>query len=318
LSQVHLFENDSVIRGVKWGDDAGVFRLSSELALVQTVDVFTPVVDEPIEFGRISAANSFSDCYAMGATPICCLSIMVVPSVGFPPGVAEEILEGADEVCREAGAPIIGGHTLKLPEPAFGLAVTGIVNPQEVVTLSSARVGDKLVLTKPIGTGIITTCAKKGICPSEELSEAVRVMRRLNKGASDAMRNLKRASATDVTGFGLLGHLYHILSASRVSAEISFSKVPVLPGALERAEENSPGGTHSNLAYAEGFTDFTVLSRREKLVLCDAQTSGGLLISCGPEEVERLLSDLRAKDTPCASIIGEITEGVPPRVIVHP
>ena len=318
MAQVHLFENDSVIRGVKSGDDAGVFRISAELALVQTVDVFTPVVDEPIEFGGISAANSFSDCYAMGATPVSCLSIMVVPTAGFPAGVAEEILKGADEVCREAGAPIIGGHTLKLPEPAFGLAVTGIVNPEEVITLSSARVGDKLVLTKPIGSGIITTCAKRGTCSHEIISEAIRVMRCLNKGASDAMKNLKRVSATDVTGFGLLGHLYHILSASAVSAEIFFSEIPLLPGVLEHAEENSPGGTYSNLAYAEGFTDFTVLSMREKLVLCDAQTSGGLLISCGPDEVETLLSELKANNTPCASVIGEITEGVPPKVTIHP
>lgn len=264
------------------------------------------MVDDPRDFGAISAANSFSDCYAMGATPISCLSVMVVPSKGFPDGVVEEILAGANEVCREAGAPIVGGHSLKLPEPAFGLAVTGIVHPEKVIRPDNAKPGDRLILTKPIGTGIITTAAKKNNCPEEAISSAVRTMRLLNRGASLAMKKLSRASATDVTGFGLLGHLFHILEASNVSARISFSAIPLLPRVLELAKENSPGGTFANLEFAQAFTDFGKFSLAEKLVLCDAQTSGGLLIACPEDEADRLVSELREADCPSSGVIGEI------------
>ncbi len=193
---------------------------------MQTVDVFTPVVDEPRDYGRISAANSLSDCYAMGATPATCLSILVTPISGFPEHVVEEILEGANEVCKEAGAPIIGGHSLKLPEPAFGLAVTGLVHPKDVIKPSDGKEGDVLFLTKPIGTGIITTCAKKGDCPKLSYEEAVKSMRMLNRGASLAMKQVSRVSATDITGFGLLGHLHHILESSQVVRRYTLIRFP--------------------------------------------------------------------------------------------
>ncbi len=299
------------------GDDAGVFRVRDDLALVQTVDVFTPVVDDPRDFGAISAANSLSDCYAMGATPISCLSIMVVPSVGFPDGVVEDILRGANEVCQEAGAPLIGGHSLKLPEPAFGLAVTGIVHPDKVVRPDVAKPGDALILTKPLGTGIITTAAKKGNCSPDALEKAVKSMRTLNKTASIAMATLPRKSATDVTGFGLLGHLHHILEASGVGARISFSALPILRSALELAGDNSPGGTHGNLRFAQNFTDFGDLTEAERLLLCDAQTSGGLLIVCPPSEADELVGELKTSGCEECSKVGEIVSAEKPIVLVN-
>ncbi len=304
------------MRGVSHGDDAGVFRVSDELALVQTVDVFTPVVDEPKDFGAIAAANSFSDCYAMGGRPISCLSIMVVPSEGFPEGVIEEVLAGANEICEEAGAPIIGGHSLKLPEPAFGLAVTGVVQPERLIRPDNARAGDKLILTKPIGTGIITTAGKRKCCPSDALNNAIRVMKALNRGASEAMKSLSRASATDVTGFGLLGHLWHILQASQVAVELYFSQVPILSSALELAEENAPRGTRMNLEFAQVFTDFGSLNIAQKLLLADAQTSGGLLISCPESEAEEFVLKLKQLDCLECAIIGSFVEMREPPVVV--
>lgn len=290
------------------GDDAGVIRVSDELALIQTVDVFTPVVDDPADYGRIAAANAFSDCYAMGGKPLTALSVLVVPLKGLPEGIASGILQGASEVCREAGAPLIGGHTLKLPETAFGLAVTGMVHPQQVITSKDAQPGDALVLTKPIGTGIITTAAMRDTCPEDVLAEAVAVMKVLNRGAAEAAAKLSRTAATDVTGFGLLGHLFTILTSSNVSARIDLDAVPFIAGALELSENNAPGGTVENYGFAKRFSNIDDLSIAQKFLLCDAQTSGGLLITCPQDELESFLADLKANGTPVSAVIGEIVE----------
>ena len=301
-----FYNTDAVMTSIANGDDAGVFRVSDELALIQTVDVFTPVVDDPLDYGRIAAANSFSDCYAMGGKPLTALSVLVLPPRGLPEGVAAGILQGANEVCAEAGAPLIGGHTLKLPEPAFGLAVTGVVHPDRLITSNNARPGDALVLTKPIGTGIITTAAMRDTCPPEVLARAVGVMKVLNRGAAEAAAKLSRVSATDVTGFGLLGHLHTILVNSGVGARLYADAVPFIEGALELAEHNAPGGTVENYGFAKGFSNIEDLPTARKLLLCDAQTSGGLLIACPPEELASFLADLKASATPASAVIGEI------------
>lgn len=288
------------------GDDAGVYQLSTDLALIQTVDVFTPVVDEPRDYGRIAAANSLSDVYAMGGKPITCLAILAAPAKEFPNWVMRDILIGANETAKLAGAPIIGGHSLKLPEPAFGLAVTGIAHPSRIIGAEGAQPGDVLVLTKPLGSGIITTAAKGGGAPEASLNAAIAAMSRLNRNASEAMLALSRAAATDITGYGLLGHLFHILEASNVGARISFKDIPQLPCALTLAAKFVPGGTATNFQFASAFTDFGALAHEEKMLVCDAQTSGGLLIACPPGEVSSLLGEIKARGEE-AWAIGELT-----------
>ena len=270
------------------------------------MDVFTPVVDEPRDYGRIAAANSLSDVYAMGGKPITCLAIMAAPAKEFPNWVMRDILAGANEIAQQAGAPIIGGHSLKLPEPAFGLAVTGIAHPSCIIGTESAQLGDRLILTKPLGSGIITTAAKNGEAPDESLNAAIETMTRLNRNASEAMSRLPRAAATDITGYGLLGHLWHILEASNVGARIDFKAVPQLPGVLKLAEKHVPGGTAMNYEFASAFTDFGELSHEQKMLLCDAQTSGGLLIACAPTELPQLLGDIVTRGEH-AWVVGEIT-----------
>ena len=297
------------------GDDAGVYQLSAELALIQTVDVFTPVVDEPRDYGRIAAANSLSDVYAMGGKPITCLAILAAPAKDFPNWVMRDILSGANETAKLAGAPIIGGHSLKLPEPAFGLAVTGIAHPSRIIGTEGAQPGDVLVLTKPLGSGIITTAAKGGSAPEAALSAAIAAMSHMNRNASEAMQKLSRAAATDVTGYGLLGHLFHILEASNVGARISFKDIPQLPGALALAVKYVPGGTAMNYQFASAFTDFGALAHEKKMLACDAQTSGGLLIACPPGEVPALLGEIRARGEE-AWAIGELTPKGAPAVTI--
>jgi len=314
LQQVSFYNTEAVLTSIANGDDAGVVRLSDELALIQTVDVFTPVVDDPMDYGRIAAANSFSDCYAMGGKPVTALSVLVVALKGLPEGIAAGILQGANEVCQEAGAPLIGGHTLKLPETAFGLAVTGTVHPDKLITSDRAQPGDALILTKPIGTGIITTAAMRDTCPPEVLAQAVAVMKVLNRGASEAAAKLSRVAATDVTGFGLLGHLHTVLTSSNVSARINLDAVPFIEGALELAENNAPGGTVENYGFAKGFSNIDDLDIPHKFMLCDAQTSGGLLITCPPHEVDSFLAELNANGTPAQAVIGEIVEQREPLV----
>lgn len=297
------------------GDDAGVFQLNEDLALIQTVDVFTPVVDEPRDYGRIAAANSLSDVYAMGGKPITCLAIMAAPAKEFPNWVMRDILAGANDIAKYANAPIIGGHTLKLPEPAFGLAVTGIARPSQIIGTEGAQPCDILVLTKPLGSGIITTAAKSGGAPAESLSEAIAVMSHLNRNASEAMLTLSRAAATDVTGYGLLGHLFHILEASQVGARISFKDIPKLPGALELAAKFVPGGTAANFKFASSFADFGAISFEAKMLVCDAQTSGGLLIACPHGELSQLLGEITKRGEE-AWVIGELTKKGTPLVTI--
>lgn len=304
--------------GTETGDDAAVYRLTDDVALVLTVDFFPPIVDDPYEYGQISAANSISDVYAMGGKPIAALAIAAFPR-SLPPEVIGKVLAGGQAKAAEAGIAIVGGHTVDDAEPKYGLAVIGTVKPGRQVTNAGAKVGDKLVLTKAIGTGIITTAAKNLPAPPAALAGAVASMSLLNRGAAEAMVAVGVNAATDITGFGLLGHLHGMLLASGVSARISRAAVPVLPGTLElQAAGFMPGGTRRNLdAVSHAVTWGAGVSEADQLLLADAQTSGGLLISVPAAKVSRLISELNKRGTPYASVIGEVAAGEAGRISVE-
>jgi len=289
-------------------DDAGVYRISADLALVQTVDVFTPVVDEPYWFGAIAAANALSDVYAMGGVPRTALNIAGFPRSKLPLEILGEILHGGGEKCAEAGVAVIGGHTLDDPEPKFGLSVTGFVHPDRVVTNAAARPGDRLVLTKPLGLGVITTGIKQERTTRSAIDEAIRVMAALNRAAGQAMTDVGVSAATDITGFGLLGHLHEMTRASGVRARILLSAVPILEEAWGLARAGTvPGGTQRNRAALAGAVIWEGIDEDGQILLCDAQTSGGLLIAVPGDRLARLVQALRAGGTPASEVVGEIT-----------
>jgi cysteine desulfurase NifS/selenium donor protein len=299
----------AVLVGPETSDDAAVYRLTADLAVVQTVDFFTPIADDPFDFGAISAANSLSDIYAMGAKPLFALSVVGFPSRRLPLRVLERILEGAAEVAAEAGIAILGGHTVDDTEPKFGLVVTGVVHPQRVVTNSAARPGDALVLTKPIGTGILATAVKRGLAGEDPARRLVATMRRLNRAAAEAMVEIGANACTDVTGFGLLGHLREMAVASGVDVEIEASAVPVLEPAREMAAADVvPGGTLENLEHVGPWLDWAPgLSRVDRLLLADAQTSGGLLVALPADRTEALLRALAGRGEVEARRIGGVS-----------
>jgi selenium donor protein len=294
LGDLNLRSYNNVVVGPELFDDAGVVKVSDDLAIVTTVDFFTPVVDDPFDFGAISAANSLSDLYAMGGWPISALNIVGFPNDTLPLWVLSDIIKGGLEIANEAGVPIVGGHTVKSPEPFYGLSVTGGIHPGKIFTNAAARPGDILYLTKPLGTGLISTALKNGKGKPEWLAGAVKEMKTLNKAASEAVGQIGVCAVTDITGYGLLGHLSQMMAASGVSALIDYNKVPLLPGALELAKENQfPGGTRSNLLSCEPDMEWSGhFEKYEKLILADAQTSGGLLISIRRSDAARLETEL--------------------------
>ena len=275
-------------------DDAAVYQLTDDIAIVQTVDFFTPIVDDPYAFGAISAANSLSDIYAMGAKPLFALNIAGFPSNRLPLKVLEEILRGAQDKAAEAGISILGGHTVDDTEPKYGMAVTGIVHPDKILRNSTARVGDVLVLTKPLGMGIIATALKRGLADQATAQKAISIMSTLNKAAAEAMDTVSVHACTDVTGFGLLGHLHEMAAGSHVDVELDLTAIPILPEARALASADViPGGTLNNLAYVQPYVTFADgMSRVDQVLLADAQTSGGLLISLAAEDVPQLLAGL--------------------------
>jgi len=296
--------------GPDTADDAAVFRLPSGQLVAQSVDFFTPIVDEAYDWGRIAAANAVSDIYAMGGLPLTALQLICWPRDELPFELLGEVVEGAQLVLTEAGCVIVGGHSIDDREPKYGFAVTGLVEPDRLVTNAGALPGDVLVLTKPLGTGIISTAIKQGRADQGLRDTAVEIMTTLNAGASRAMAGVVTHAATDITGFGLLGHLGEIVQASRVSAHIESDAVPVIAGVRELAEEGVyPGGSIRNRKAAERFTDFGDVDDTTIRVLADAQTSGGLLIAVPPFEVGRLLERLESETTPSAVVVGEIDEG---------
>ncbi len=292
-------------------DDAAVVRLTADRALVLTTDFFTPIVDDAYAFGRIAAANALSDVYAMGGRPLWCLNLVGWPRETLPLEELGEVLRGGAETVQRAGATIVGGHSIDDPEPKYGLVVVGEVHPDRVTTIASARPGDVLVLTKPIGTGIVTTALKHGAAPDDAVSAAVEVMTALNDGAARAAAGAGVRAATDVTGFGLLGHLGEMLEASGAGAEIWAGAVPRLVGVRRLAEAaHVPAGTRRNLDAVSPTASFDgALDEVERLILADAQTSGGLLLAARPDAVPRLLEALAAERTPAAAVIGLVAEG---------
>lgn len=276
----------NLLVGANPADDAAVYRLSDDLALVQTVDFFTPIVDDPYTFGQIAAANSLSDVYAMGARPLTALNIVGFPVKTLPAEILMQILRGGADKASEAGVPIVGGHTVDDAEPKYGLSVTGVVHPQRYITARGGRPGDVLVLTKPLGTGTISTALKAGAAASTHVQQAVRWMTTLNRAGSSAMLAAGAHAATDITGFGLLGHLLDLCRASQVGARIDSAAVPFLPGALAYAEQGfAPGGTASNLSYVRPSVDFGATDESIQAILGDPQTSGGLLIALSPDHL---------------------------------
>jgi len=274
------FSDPSLLVGLDPADDAAVYKLSDELALVQTLDFFTPIVDDPRSFGRIAATNALSDVYAMGARPVLALNIVAFSLERLGGEVLAEILAGGAEVAAAAGVAIGGGHSIDDPEPKYGMAVSGVVHPDELMTAAGAQPGDELYLTKPVGGGLITTAAKRGIAEPAWVEAAVEAMTTLNAAAADAARAAGAHALTDVTGFGLLGHLHELCEASGVGAEIDAAAVPALPGALELAASGraEAGGSRRNAADAQRFTTWDdVVSPERRALLTDAMTSGGLL-----------------------------------------
>lgn len=313
------FDDPAVLVDASTSDDAAVYRIDADRALVATVDFFTPIVDDPYDFGRIAAANALSDVYAMGGRPLFALNLVAFPRARLGDGWLSEIVRGGGEVAREAGVAVIGGHSIDDPEPKYGLCVVGEVAPDRVVRNAGARAGDALVLTKPLGTGVVATAIKREAAPGEVVEAAVRSMTTLNRGASEAMLRVGAHAATDVTGYGLLGHLHEMARASRLEARITASAVPLLPGVRELARAGFvPGGTRRNLADLESVLVWEgEIDDVLRVLLGDAQTSGGLLISVAQSRVEELLALLRAAGTPAAAVVGELAEGVPGRIVVE-
>ena len=303
-----MVNHPNLLVGNDTGDDAAVYRLDNNTAIVVTVDFFTPITDDPYEFGSVAAANSLSDVYAMGGKPLVALNV-----VGFPAELAVEmlgdVLRGGYDKATEAGCLIVGGHTVDDAEPKYGLSVVGLVEPGREVSNANAQPGDVLVLTKPIGTGIITTGCKQGITPDAILKNAVDVMATLNKGAAEAMMRTGINSCTDITGFGLMGHLRGMARGSNVGAVIDASAVPVLPGVWDLLEKNVvPGGTFRNMNGVDDSVDWEEgISDQQRLLLCDAQTSGGLLIAVTRGKVDQLISELETSGVETKPLVGEIT-----------
>jgi selenide, water dikinase len=316
LRQLPKLRDPNVLVGSASADDAGVYRLTRDRALVQTVDFFTPIVDDPFCYGQIAATNAISDIYAMGGRPLTALNIMGIPTDLVPEAVITQILRGGVAKAKEARCAIIGGHTIRNPEPIYGLAVTGVLSPSRMLTNSRARPDDLLLLTKPLGTGIATTGIKRGLTSRGLAKKSIRLMCRLNiVGAELAELGLIRA-AVDVTGFGLLGHLASMCRASGVGAEIVAAKVPVIsPEILALiAQDCVPGGTRQNLETANEIVEWNHTPEPLHLLLADAQTSGGLLLCVPPKRLREVKGVLKKNRAACAAIIGKITRSGRPRI----
>ncbi len=310
-------EDANALVDASTGDDAAVYLMDPHRALVVTTDFFTPIVDDPYHFGQIAAANALSDLYAMGARPLFALNLLAFPRAHLEEGSLAEILKGGAEKAREAGIAILGGHSIDDPEPKYGLVAIGEVDPAAMTTNAGGQPGDLLVLSKAIGTGIIATAIKEGGVDPAIVEAAIRSMASLNRDAANAARDFGVRAATDITGYGLLGHLRQMLLASGVSALLEADSIPVLPGVAELTRTGRfPGGSLRNLKDVEEEVEFPEdLSQTTRLLLADAQTSGGLLMCVPNHLAPDLLQKLRATD-PVAAIIGELTESRPGRIQV--
>ncbi len=318
LRQLPRSTNRNVVVNSSTADDAGIYRLDRHRALVQTVDFFTPIVDDPYAYGEIAAANALSDVFAMGGRPLTALNIM-----GFPLNLVSQktivaILRGGMNKAAEAGCAIIGGHSIRNPEPIYGLAVTGVVDLRRTMTNAGARRGDLLVLTKPLGTGIVTTGIKRGLASRALAKKAISLMTTINAvGAELAENGLVRAGV-DVTGFGLLGHLASMCRASNVSAEISANQVPVIDQEVIRLIEKDcvPGGSRDNLKAGDPIVDWGKTALQSRILFSDAQTSGGLLLCVKPSQLGKVRAILKRHRVPCIAVIGKIVSRKKPLLCI--
>ena len=322
LRPLNIETHPDLLVGTATSDDAGVFRVRDDLALVQTVDFFPPLVDDPKMYGRIAAANSLSDVYAMGGEPITALNVVGFPDHRLELGVLTSILEGGAEKIAESGAALVGGHTVRDEEVKYGLSVTGVIHPDRIITNAGVKPGDRLILTKPLGTGVMAAAVKANTCPLDLYDRACAVMTRLNRGARDAMVEVGAHGATDITGFGLVGHASEMAVGGGVDIVLSVSAVPYLEGSQEllarglssRAATETEAALKSMLDFDPGVED------GDRLMVLDAQTSGGFLIGCPPDRVEDLLAALHGKDAPESAVVGEVREANEggARVLIRP
>jgi selenide,water dikinase len=318
LKALPPIEDPRLLVGTNTADDAGVYRLSDDLAIIQTVDFFTPILDDPFTFGQVAAANSLSDCYAMGGTPVTVLNIVGWPSGTFPLSTLTDILKGGQDKVVEAGAVVAGGHTCIDRELKYGLAVTGIVHPDHIITNADAEPEDKLILTKPLGMGVISTAIKQGRGTPELERKVGGIMTVLNKTAAEVMKRFRVHACTDVTGFGLMGHLYEMMAASGTSARLNFRAIPILDEAYDFAgPETVPGGSRNNLNFLKPHVELRGLNEEQTILIHDAQTSGGLIISVHPDDADDLLKSLHSAGVEVASMIGEVLGGDRGKIIVE-
>ena len=305
------------MRGMANLDDAGVYRLSDELAIIQTIDFFTPIVDDPCAFGQIAVANALSDVYAMGGRPLTAMNLVCFPTKSMDISVLKDILRGGVDKMREAGVVLVGGHSIDDAELKYGLSVTGIVHPERLVTNAGAKAGDKLILTKPLGTGIISTALKAGIVNEDIVARFTKCMAALNDKASALMQEAGVHACTDITGFGLLGHAVQLAQNSQVGINVHSTSVPLFPEAERFAEWGlCPGGLHRNREFYEGMVRIDAcLARHRQDILFDPQTSGGLLICVEPGKAEPLLDRLRQDGVEDSAVIGEVV-GEPKGLVI--
>lgn len=309
LKSLPLPKDPNILVDIDTHDDAGVYKINDDLALVLTTDFFPPVCSDPYEFGQIAAANSISDVYAMGGDPVLALNIMMFPSAKLPIGVYAEILKGGFDKATEAGVRIIGGHTIDDFPPKYGLAVVGFIHPERIMTNAGAGPGDSLILTKPVGTGVILAGHRLGMVSDDDLAESGRLMKLLNKSGSEVMKKHKIRGATDITGFGLAGHALKMAKASNVSLKINMKKVPLIGNSYHLVDEGCiPGASFRNLEYAEKDIDFASnLDYNLKMIAFDAQTSGGLMFSAPQDKVSIILKDLQTAGLVNSKVIGSVT-----------
>ncbi len=307
-----------VLVGHEWADDACVYQLNDEQAVVQTLDFFTPIVDDPYLFGQIAAANAISDIYAMGAKPIFALNIVGFPLAQLGHDVLATILKGGADKAGEAGIFVVGGHSIDDAEPKYGMCVTGVVHPKKIMSNSGAKAGDKLVLTKPLGVGVLTTAVKRELRTEAQIEPAIQSMAAINRPGGEAIHEVGASAATDITGYGLAGHLHEVAHASGVSMKLHFDALPVLPEVMELLKQGCfPGGTKKNWLYFRQWIDFAEgLTHEEQLLVCDAQTSGGMVISVPSDKCDALVASLKQHNALAASVIGEVTAGSAGRITV--
>lgn len=319
LCGLDLPVDPNLLVGLERADDAGVYRISDDLALVQTIDFFPPMVDDPYSFGQIAAANALSDIYAMGGVPKTAMNVVAFPAKTMDISVLRSVIEGGLDKMREAGVVLVGGHTVEDSELKYGLSVTGFIHPDRILTKKNLQTGDCLILTKPLGTGIVSTAIKAGLAGSDLTERVIRNMTALNRDAALVMGAFTVHACTDITGFGFLGHLAEMVVDSGCGVRIIAADVPHYPEALEWADMGLiPGGAYNNRDFRGTFVDFGAsVSRRFRDLLFDPQTSGGLLIAVAPNEAERLVAALKATGIECAAVVGEVVEEPLERIVVE-